>query len=236
MIGFEANNTPHMASVRYNLFGSIAHNNGYPLRWYAYWMNRKPTATPCVTMFTRQWGAAVDPMGGTSVVIEDGAIDAITNQRVAIPEHGYVVHFRGEDSLLARFHVGDRITFAPEMTVNGDDPAAWGNVTEAVGAGPRVLTHGTPVFTPAAEGFSDQKILQLSGARSAAGYTSDGVLYLITTRGARVSDLGHILKALGCVEGMNLDGGASSGLWYRGSYLTTPGRQISNALLVVERK
>lgn len=34
---------------------------------------------------------------------------------------------------------------------------------------------------------------------------------------------------------MNLDGGASSGLYYNGKYLTAPGRKISNALIVTYR-
>ena len=92
------------------------------------------------------------------------------------------------------------------------------------------------MFHPAAEGFSDPKILQRAGARSAVGYTADGKLYLITVTAARVSELGAILKALGCEEGMNLDGGASSGLWYRGKYLTNPGRAISNALVILTER
>lgn len=35
---------------------------------------------------------------------------------------------------------------------------------------------------------------------------------------------------------MNLDSGASSGLWLRGTYLRTPGRLISNALLIQEQR
>ena len=43
------------------------------------------------------------------------------------------------------------------------------------------------------------------------------------------------MKALGCRDAMNLDGGASSGLFFRGAYLTRPGRDISNGLLVMAR-
>jgi exopolysaccharide biosynthesis protein len=109
-------------------------------------------------------------------------------------------------------------------------------VQEAVGCGPVVLLNGNPLFQPESEGFSDPKVLQLAGARSAVGFTADrGTLLLVTTRGARVRDMGGILKALGCTDGMNLDGGASSGLYYRGTCLIKPGRLISNALVVVEK-
>ena len=43
------------------------------------------------------------------------------------------------------------------------------------------------------------------------------------------------MKALGCRDAMNLDGGASSGLFHHDAYLTKPGRDIANALLVETR-
>ncbi len=235
MLGFTADNTPQMLRLRYRLVGTVETTPGRPQRWFAYWMNRRPTANPCVTVFTRHWGPRVE-LDGMKVVVEGDTVTAITAETAAIPADGYVIHLLGEGGLQSRFREGATVTFNPEII--SDDAAgleAWTSVREAVGAGPRVLRNGTPVFSPGAEGFNDPKILQLAGARSAAGFTADAVLYLITVGGARVADLGHILKALGCVEGMNLDGGASSGLWYRGNYLTTPGRNISNALLIVEQ-
>lgn len=235
MLGFTADNTPYLGLLRHKLGGTVTSATGRPQSWYAYWMNRKPTAANSATLFTRAWGERLEPMGGTSIVITDGIVTAITQQAVTIPEHGYILHIRGERSLRARFQVGSTVTLATQTTVNGSTNEHWNGVQEAVGAGPRVLVNGAPVFNPTAEGFSDPKILQQVGARSAAGYTATGQLYLITTRAATVADLGYILQALGCTDGMNLDGGASSGLWYRGNYLTTPGRQVGNALLVLPR-
>ena len=39
-------------------------------------------------------------------------------------------------------------------------------------------------------------------------------------------------QELGAYDAMNLDGGASTGLWVNGKYLVSPGRQINNALLL----
>ena len=71
--------------------------------------------------------------------------------------------------------------------------------------------------------------------RSAVGLTEDGHLLLVTCPSATMQQLGQVMKALGCGDAMNLDGGASSGLWFRGKYVTPPGRDISNALLVLAR-
>ncbi|MHB9133574.1 MAG: phosphodiester glycosidase family protein [Armatimonadota bacterium] len=235
LLGFTAQQVPYLGCPRYRLQGNLRHRNGRQESWFAYWLNRNPTSSPCVTIFTPAWGEKVEAMSGTSVVVKDGHVTAITADGAAIPPGGYVIHFRGEKSLLRRFQVGDEVTFTPQTRTGDDDAGNWAEIREAVGAGPRVLHKGKPVFDPRSEGFSDPKILERAGTRSAVGFTADHVLYLITTTNARVCDLGSILKALGCVEGMNLDGGASSGLWYRGNYLTTPGRDISNALLILEK-
>ncbi|WP_233432483.1 MULTISPECIES: phosphodiester glycosidase family protein [Thermoanaerobacterium] len=39
------------------------------------------------------------------------------------------------------------------------------------------------------------------------------------------------MKDLGAYDAMNLDGGASSGIYFKGEYLTKPGRDLSNALI-----
>jgi len=231
LLGFDADNTPHLGSIRYKLTGTTHGKDDYRNGWYAYWLNRKPTSAACITIFTPHWGPRVEAMGGTLVVVQDGVVTAITAEAAPIPVRGFIIHFRGEASMRARFSVGTPVTFSPKVQMGDAD--TWTHVQEALGCGPRVLANGTPVFAPREEGFNDPKVLQLSGMRSGVGYTPDRLLYLITVKGARVSDLGPILKALGCTEGMNLDGGASSGLWLQGKYLTKPGRAVSNALLVV---
>ncbi len=77
-------------------------------------------------------------------------------------------------------------------------------------------------------------MLTASAARSAVGITADGWLLFVTTD-ATMRQLADVMKALKATQAMNLDGGASSGLWVRGKYLRRPGRHVSNALLVVKR-
>ncbi|ASA19412.1 phosphodiester glycosidase family protein [Paenibacillus donghaensis] len=109
---------------------------------------------------------------------------------------------------------------------------ADGSIEGALQAGPRLLVDGKIALNVVAEGFKDDKILTGSGSRSALGLTRDHKLILLTTSGATIRQLAEIMKQAGAYQAMNLDGGASSGLYYGGKYLTTPGRQISNALIV----
>ncbi|BBI35410.1 phosphodiester glycosidase family protein [Cohnella abietis] len=105
-----------------------------------------------------------------------------------------------------------------------------------VQVGPRLVKNGKVELNVVAEGFKDPKILTGGGARSALGITRDHKLILLTTGGATIPQLAEMMKQVGAYQAMNLDGGASSGLYVDGKYLTTPGRQISNAIIVKYEK
>lgn len=50
---------------------------------------------------------------------------------------------------------------------------------------------------------------------------------------ATVQALAAIMKGLGAVHAMNLDGGALAGIYLNGKYLAAPGRALSNALVFI---
>lgn len=112
------------------------------------------------------------------------------------------------------------------------DAFTAGTMEGALQAGPRLVVNSKVAVDVKAEGFKDPKILTGGGARSALGLTRDHKLILLTSGGATIPQLAEIMKQAGAYQAMNLDGGASSGLYYNGKYLTQPGRKISNALLV----
>lgn len=108
-----------------------------------------------------------------------------------------------------------------------------GIVESALQAGPRLVRNGKAATDPVGEGFKDPKILTSRGARSAIGITSDGKLIIVTTSAASIPELAEVMVKLKAVEAMNLDGGASSGLYANGKYITPAGRDLSNALVMV---
>jgi len=57
-------------------------------------------------------------------------------------------------------------------------------------------------------------------ARSALGLTKDNKLLMVTVSSAKIEDLATIMQKLGAYNAMNIDGGASSGLYYKGKLLT----------------
>lgn len=103
-------------------------------------------------------------------------------------------------------------------------------------AGPTLLQGGKIVLNAKAEGMNDPKITTQSSQRSFIGYTKTNRLMLGTVPNVTTAQLAQICKELGLEAALNMDGGASSGLYANGKYLTKPGRLLSNALVIIPKK
>ena len=225
-----------MEPLRLKIVGGIDGSEKWPNNWYSYFINRVPTSANSVIIYTPWRGMTTGVGDGASVVVKGGKVTFIGTGEQAIPDDGYVINFRGsEESLASRFHVGAKVHYRLEIEDGTSASGIWADVTEGIGAGPRLIRDGRIVFSveeAKAEGFTEAKILSQSNARSALGITESGELLMVTVPGAKMVELAEVMKSLGAVEAVNLDGGASSGLVYRDNYITRTGRDISNALLV----
>lgn len=77
----------------------------------------------------------------------------------------------------------------------------------------------------------ESKIRNQNTQRSAIGVKSDGSVVIVTGK-ATINKLADAMIGLGCVEATNLDGGASSGLYANGNFLTNPGRNLNTSLII----
>lgn len=164
--------------------------------------------------------------------------DAYTDSSVKNP-YGYIATggkivwtAPGENRTVLAFDENNNVEF-----VDGLDFAKrfeQGDLEGALQAGPRLVRDGKVAVDVKTEGFRDPKILTGGGARSAVGVTKDHKLILATVSGATIPQMAQIMKQAGALQAMNLDGGASSGLYYNGQYVTKPGRLISNALVILQ--
>lgn len=173
---------------------------------------------------------------GAAVAINGAFFDAYTESETKRP-YGWILNDgevlnNGSGELRAVF-VYDRNHLA-EVADGADMPALIreGRIDGAVQAGPRLVRDGEMQLDVEGERFRDPKILTNSGARSALGITRDHRLILLTVGSATIPQLAEMMHQAGAWQAMNLDGGASSGLYYNGKYLTRPGRLLSNALIV----
>jgi uncharacterized protein YwbE len=231
-LGAWPDGTVAIGQVRFRVEGDSGHHDNWLRRWYAYGLNDYPEGETWAAILTPQYAQSQSPPHGLHVVIEQGEVTAKGYGSVAIPAGGYVVYLRGAEAQLdKRFEIGRRCSY--EVLAESSDGLDWPSAQEALGCGPLLLSAGQVSVNPRAEGFKDPKVLSLAANRSAIGLTADGYLLLATTSAATMTQLARTMQALGCRDAMNLDGGASSGLYCQGAYLTRPGRNISNALLVV---
>jgi hypothetical protein len=88
----------------------------------------------------------------------------------------------------------------------------------AVGGGPTLITNGEINITNNEERMFSGKAINDRHPRTAMGYTSDGFLIIMAIQGrfpglaegATLVQEAEMLRSLGCVEALNLDGGGSS--------------------------
>ncbi len=236
VFGFGRDNKVDFRVINPKIEGAIDGSYSYPNNWWGYGINSLPNKDgSSVYIYTREQGDQVGFDYGTNVVVEKGIIKEIKEGNMSIPENGFVINLLGaeRDRLLNRFVVGKSVEYRVQLAADTEQEAFWQQVQGAVGAGPRLVTDGKVTVRATEEGFLENKILTASGARSCVGVTKDNVLLFATTPNATLNQLAEALVKLGAEQAMNLDGGASSGLYYDGKYLTTPGRQISNTILVI---
>ncbi len=100
----------------------------------------------------------------------------------------------------------------------------------AVGGGPVLLQNGEIKITNNEERKFMAKAINDKHPRTAMGYTKDNKLIILvvqgrfpnTAEGVTLTQEAQILKDLGCVEALNLDGGGSSCLLINGKETITP--------------
>ncbi|AZN43923.1 phosphodiester glycosidase family protein [Paenibacillus albus] len=232
-IGFRWDGSAVMDSLRINVRGTVSRKQGGTGSWYVYFMNRKPTGSASAILFTPKRGKTLGFAADAAVVVRNRKVAAIHHGvDASIPSDGYVLVFQGREKGQAdRFEVGAQVDYTVSLTNMQGKPLDWSGVHTAVGAGPRLVTNGAVTVNPAAEGFQDPKILTGGGARSGIAIMKDGSILLATVPGATMKQLAQVMVKLGAQQAMNLDGGASSGLWFQGKTVTAPGRSLSNALL-----
>ena len=107
---------------------------------------------------------------------------------------------------------------APAGAVPACEPWA---VAEAVGAGPVLVRDGRVAVATEAEVFFGSSIPDRH-PRSAVGVAADGAVWLAVvdgrqplSRGVTLEELAALMRALGAVDALNLDGGGSSALVVR---------------------
>lgn len=111
----------------------------------------------------------------------------------------------------------------------------WSDYRFALRGTVRLIRDGVFAANPKAQKFRDPRVWSRA-QRCAVGTTKDGRLMIFATQNAvTLGEIGKAMLTVGVNNAVNLDGGASACLLYRGSLKVTPGRKLSNLFVVYER-
>lgn len=195
-----------------------------------------------VVVYTPEFGESTKTTDeGVEVAVAGGRVVGVGEMDLAIPEDGIVIAAHGgEPDILDEVSVGDPVTFDWGVT------PPWNLCDVAVGGGPRLLRDGKIDVNARQERF-DAQFSGTRAPRSAVGATRDGHMLLVAidgrrpplNHGATLTEMASLMRELGCVNAVNLDGGGSTQMWVSGKIVNTPSdgreREISTAILIVPR-
>jgi hypothetical protein len=206
--------------------------------------------------FDPVFGAATPPGDGAEAVLDSGGL--VTELRAGrggpIPPGGAVLAGTGDgaDWLRAHAQLGSRVS--TRIRLAGErGPLALGPRAGVVNGGPRLLRNGRREIPAYTEGFvwpDDPAFFYHFGVRrnprTLAGVTADGRVLLVAIDGRRPGfsvgasfvESAGVLRALGAVDGVNLDGGGSTTFTLGSALVNRPSddtgeRPIGDALLLL---
>lgn len=164
---------------------------------------------------------------------------------VGVPQQGTFYYYdRPQANVVGQAKYPKVTETSPVQSIN------W-NPYFAISCGPMVLYDGkvaadntmvddTHYYTNY-ECWDESGVYSAHPDRSAVGVTADGKIVLFicdgridASKGAYMKEIGPIMKSIGCVHAMNLDGGGSTGMWVNGAgminYMDTSWRAVKSTL------
>ena len=210
-------------------------------------INRKRITGEAI-VYTPKYGSQTDEDApGIVLSVSNDEVKAISRAHAWIPDHGYVLSLDPNywDSLGDKIHIGSRIeTKMKLIPLSGLSNL---DIKHVIGGGPRLLKSGDIYISKNSEQFKTD-IAKSRTARTAVGINKEGLLVFATVDkcqestehaksvGVTLEELAQIMKDLGCIEAMNLDGGSSSTMVLNDKVINTPSgggeKPVSNGILI----
>lgn len=184
-----------------------------------------PSRAPNIRVLVKISAPAWFPTG-----VNTGEVIALVADElsVKVPKgHAMIVATGTKIPLLSRVRVGQKVTFTFKST--GYD---WAKIDQAVGGGPDLVRNGQISIDADVQKF-DAAFVNTRHPRSAVGRTKEGDLWFVVVEGAQTTsngislpDLAKVMKRLGCIDAMNLDGGGSSTMNVLGLTINRPSDKV----------
>lgn len=195
-----------------------------------------------------EFAAAMEHVSGTDTIIfpanyfhayggpnANDIIGSIISNRQMINESYFdqAVGFRGSNHMffyeLYTAEIGARVMYEDRF-INLDFSAAT-----TFAAYPRLIRHGVRLPIQAMPGatieWQNRRV-----QRAFMGQRWDGTFVVGNITGANMREVQDVAAYFNLATAVNIDGGASAGLWRNGSYLTRPGRQLASVVFITNNR
>lgn len=199
-------------------------------------------------VYTPRYGTQTDEDSpGIVLSIVGDEVKDISRARAWIPKDGYALSLDPNyyNVLGNKVKIGSRIYTALKLIpLSG---IANLDIKHVIGGGPRLLKSGQLYISKNSERFKSD-IAKSRAARTAVGINAEGSLVFATVDkckqnalheksvGTTLEELAQIMKDLGCVDAMNLDGGSSSTMVISSEVMNVPcgggEKAVSNGILI----
>ncbi|WGV26432.1 phosphodiester glycosidase family protein [Halotia branconii CENA392] len=181
-----------------------------------------------IARYTPAWGASYTPLSDNEIILVINKNQIIqqlpggkaSETAVPIPPDGYLLTLRkNAASTASQLPIGTTVSISSNTT-----PADFNRYPYIVGAGPLLVQNNQIVLDAKSEKFSDAFIAE-KAIRSGICTTATGTLMIAAVHnraggaGPNLAEHAQLMKLLGCVNALNLDGGSSTSLYLGGQLL-----------------
>ncbi len=218
------------------LFTRISSDNA---EWSAYEINSTYQDSYCSVLYTPAMGSGVTISSpGYVMVISGGVImdyyAVASGGWVQIPQGGAVFYMGSAYAATDYFRtpkIGSGVKLEYYLHSPDSEGFSFDGMESILSGGPRLVKNGVADYT-LDDGFKEARFTTASGPRTAIGTGYDGKLIIVSVPSATIQQMRELMLNLGCVNAMNLDGGASAAMYYYGNFIRTPGRELTTTLQV----
>jgi exopolysaccharide biosynthesis protein len=194
-----------------------------------------------LVLFTSDLGAATPSGDGTQVVIgaNGKVVSAGAQSATDVPAGGYVIQGIGAAGTWLAHHVtvGQRLSVSEKLATTHGQPIPLNPSLSIASAAPLLVQNGKTAIDAVSEGDmvpSDWSFeyawAEQRQARTLVGINAKGDLLMVTvdgrqpgvSEGATLTEEAALMKSLGAVSAMNLDGGGSTDFTVNGKQVNSP--------------
>jgi Phosphodiester glycosidase len=177
--------------------------------------------------YTTAWGKTYSPIQANELIVivrQDKVTQIVPGNaagsiNIPIPDDGYVLTLRGQPELSGSMPIGTTLTLQRQLT-----PPDLDTYPHIVAAGPWLVQSSNIVLDAKSENFG-AAFSKESAARSAIAKSATGNIILVTVhdraggKGPTLAEMAQLVRQMGAVDALNLDGGSSTSLYLGGQLI-----------------